>query len=158
MVSPRFAGFAPVGSVAVTAGTDEVSVGAVSLAPGDDSLWVRVTQQGGESPWPWSFGLLSYVTAEGRELGTAKVFGHHEGEVFHLGVGLPPVERSGQLVFRPRAYSLAWLKAGNQSWNLAFEARSGITSGGGGGGTGTFAGGFVTTAGSGLELSRVVFP
>jgi hypothetical protein len=155
MVQSRFAGFAPVGSVTVTAGTDEVPVGAMSLAAGDDTLWVRATQQGGESPWPWGYGLLAYVTTEGRELGTAKVFGHHEGEVFRLGVGLPPVERSGQLVFRPRAYSLAWLKAGNQSWSLAFEARSGT---GGGGGVSGFAGGFVTTAGAGLELARVVFP
>lgn len=156
MVQSRFAGFAPVGSVTVSAGTEEVSVGAVSLAAGDDTLWVRVTQQGGESPWPWGFGLLAFVTTEGRELGTAKVFGHHEGEVFRLGVGLPPVERSGQLVFRPRAYSLAWIKAGNQNWNLAFEARSGTT--GGGGGVSSYAGGFVSTAGAGLELARVMFP
>lgn len=132
MAAPRFAGFAPIGSITVTAGTSEVAVGPVTLAAGDDTLWVRVAQQGGESPWPWGFGLLSYVTAEGRELGTAKVFGHVEGEVFRLGVGLPPVERSGQLVFRPRAYSLAWLKAGNEVWRLAFEARSGETAGGAG--------------------------
>lgn len=129
-MAPRFAGFSPVGSITVDAGTAEVIVGIVALEPGDDTLWVRVKQQGGESPWPWSYGLLSYVTAEGRELGTAKVFGHVGGEVFRLGVGLPPMVRSGLLVFRPRAFSLGWLRAGNQVWRLSFEARSGTTAGG----------------------------
>lgn len=129
-MAPRFLGFAPVGSVTVNAGTAEVSVGTVTLEPGADTLWVRVKQLGGENPWPWGYGLLSFVTGEGRELGTSKVFGHNDGEVFRLGIGLPPMERTGLLVFRPRSFSLQWLKAGNQSWRLTFDAKSGITGGG----------------------------
>ena len=127
MVSSLLSGFVPIGSVSVSAGTHEVSVGAVTLGPGADTLWVKVTQQGGESPWPWGFGLVSFVTAQGRELGTAKIYGNTDGEVFRLGNGLPPVERSGMLVFRPRSFSLSWLRAGNATWNLSFEARSGTT-------------------------------
>lgn len=129
MVSSLLSGFLPIGSVAVSAGTQEVSVGSVTLGPGADTLWVKVTQQNGQSPWPWGFGLLSFVTAQGRELGTAKIYGNTDGEVFRLGIGLPPVERTGILVFRPRSYSLAWLRAGNATWTLAFEARSGTTAG-----------------------------
>ena len=125
MLTPLLSGFLPIGSVSVTAGTHEVSVGAVTLAPGADTLWVKVTQQGGESPWPWGFGLASFVTAQGRELGTAKIYGNTDGEVFKLGNGLSPMERSGMLVFRPRSFSLAWLRAGNATWNLSFAARSG---------------------------------
>lgn len=127
MTSSLLTGFLPIGSVSVSAGTHEVPVGAVTLGPGADTLWVRVTQQGGESPWPWGFGLLSFVTANGRELGTAKVYGNTDGEVFRLGNGLPPMERTGVLRFRARSYSLSWLRAGNATWHLTFEARSGTT-------------------------------
>lgn len=124
---PRFAGFVPLGSIAVAAGVDETPVAPFTLAPGDNAIWVRVTQLGGQSPWPWGFGLLSFVSSKGRELGTAKVYGHQQGETYRLGNGLAPEDMTGSLVFRPRAYSLAWLKAGNQVWRLSFEARSGST-------------------------------
>ena len=146
-----------VGSITVGPNDLAITVGAVTLAAGEDTLWVRATQQGGESPWPYGFGLLSWQTTEGRELGTAKVFGHTEGEVFRLGVGLSPVERTGSLVFEPRSYNLRWVNLGHP-WSLAFEAQSGQGGGGGTGGVDAFAGGFVSTAGAGLELARVVFP
>ena len=148
--------FASVGSITVGPTDREVTVGALTLPSGDDTLWVRVVQQGGESPWPYGFGLLYWESSEGRELGTAKVFGHVEGEVFRLGVGLSPVERGGVLKFEPRAYNLGWLKASGTFWSLAFEVQTGV--GAPVGGVGTFAGGFVSTAGTGLELARVVFP
>jgi hypothetical protein len=143
-----------VGSVAVGPNDLRVTVGAVTLAAGADTLWVRCVQQGGQSPWPYGFGLLSWQTTEGRELGTAKVFGHLEGEVFRLGVGLSPVERGGVLVLEPRSYNLRWLRVSGEIWRLGFYVQSGTTAGGVSG----FAGGFVTTAGAGLELARVVFP
>lgn len=127
MVSSLLTGFVPIGSVSVSAGTHEVSVGAVTLGPGANTLWLKVTQHGGESPWPWGFGLVSFVTAQGRELGTAKVYGNTDGEVFRLGNGLSPMERSGMLKFRARSFSLSWLRAGNETWHLSFEARSGTT-------------------------------
>lgn len=115
-----------VGSISVGPADLRVVVGQVTLPADHDTLWVRVIQQGGESPWPMSFGLLSWQTLEGRELGTAKVFGHHEGETYRLGGGLPPVERTGSLVFEPRHYNLRWVKGTGEIWNLAFEAQSGI--------------------------------
>ena len=146
-----------VGSITVGPNDLAVTVGAVTLAAGEDTLWIRAVQQGGQSPWPYGFGLLSWQTTEGRELGTAKVFGHIEGEVFRLGVGLSPVERGGVLVFEPRSYNLRWVNLGNP-WSLAFESQSGQGQAPGTGGAGTFAGGFVSTLGAGLELARVVFP
>ncbi|MFZ9656477.1 MAG: hypothetical protein ACO29V_12550 [Limnohabitans sp.] len=131
-----------------------MTIGTVDLAAGADTLWVRIVQQGGDSPWPYGFGLLSWQSLEGRELGTAKVYGHLEGETYRLGNGLSPVERRGLLVFEPRMYNLRWLKASGAVWNLAFEVESGVTAGAGVGG---FAGGYVSQ-GLGLELARVVFP
>ena len=40
------------------------------------------------------------------------------------------MDRSGQLVFRPRSYNLAWIKNGNP-WTLRFEAKVGSSSSGG---------------------------
>ena len=124
-----------VGSITVGPTDREVTVGTVDLEDGADTLWVRVIQQGGDSPWPYGFGLLSWQTTEGRELGTAKAYGHHEGEVFRLGVGLSPMERSGLLKFEPRSYNLRWLQASGETWYLAFEAQSGVTVPAGGGRT-----------------------
>jgi hypothetical protein len=142
------------GSITVGPNDLAVQIGTVDLAAGADTLWVRATQQGGQSPWPYGFGLLSWRTTEGRELGTAKVFGHLEGETYRLGAGLPPVERRGVLWFEPRSYNLQWLKVSGQQWTLGFEQQSGTTAGGAGGVTGAFA----TPAGLGLQLIRVVFP
>lgn len=134
MTSSASAGFELVGSVSVTADTHQAVVGPVSLAVGADTLWLRVTQQGGESPWPWGYGLAAFVTTNGKELGTVKVYGNAEGEIYRLGIGLPPLERSGVLIFRPRAFSLGWLRSGNATWNLSFQAQSGTTGTGGAGG------------------------
>lgn len=115
-----------VGSISVGPTDKAVTVGTVSLEDGADTLWVRVTQQGGDTPWRWGYGLLSWQSTDGRELGTVKAYGHHEGETYRLGVGLPPVERGGVLVFEPRSYNLGWLRATGVVWNLAFEAQSGV--------------------------------
>lgn len=147
--------WASVGSISIGPADGPKTIGAFTLDVGADTLWVRAVQQGGDSPFPYGFGLLTWETLEGRELGTCKVFGHHEGETYRLGVGLSPMERSGVLKFWARPYSLKWLKVMSTTWNLAFEARSGVTIGGG---TGAIAGSFVTSQDVGLELARVVFP
>lgn len=152
----RLLAWQPVGSASVGPASGRIPVGDVTLAPGDDTLWVRVRQLGGESPWPYGFGLLSWQSSAGRELGTAKAWGHSEGEVIRLGVGLQPAATTGVLVFEPRSYSLSWVKASGAVWALSFESRSGLT-GGAGGAVSGFAGGFVAQ-GAGLELARVVFP
>lgn len=151
----RLLSWSPVGSVSVGPTSGKTTVGDVTLQPGDDTIWVRVRQLGGESPWPYGFGLLSWQSSAGRELGTAKAWGHSEGEVIRLGVGLQPAATTGVLVFEPRSYSLSWVKASGAVWALSFEAQSGTT--GGIGGPSGFAGGFVAQ-GAGLELARVVFP
>ena len=100
-------------------------IGNFSLGPDHDTIWVKVTSGSSENcPWPWSYGLFTWITTEGRELGTIKINGVCEGEVFRLGVGLPPLERSGVLQFTARAYNVQWVKLGNP-WPLTFEVRSG---------------------------------
>ena len=129
--------FATVGTVTVTPDDDEVVVGSFSMAIDDDTLWARVTQKSPAGPWPWSYGILSWRTSFGNELGSIKCFGDVNGEVFKLGVGLAPLERTGQLIFEPRSFNLAWTRNGTP-WSLEFEAQSGVTTGSGGG---VFAGG-----------------
>ena len=120
--------FATVGTVTVTPDDDEVVVGSFSMDESDTTLWVRVTQTNPPGPWPWSYGILSWRTSFGNELGSIKCYGEPVGEVFRLGVGLAPLERTGQLIFEPRSYNLAWTRNG-YPWTLEFEAQSGSTAG-----------------------------
>ena len=107
-------------------------IGGVSLEPGDDAIWVRITQENPPGPWPWSYGILGWKTAFGYELGTTKAFAEREGAVQRLGVGLQPVERTGVLTFEPRSFNLSWIKKGNP-WTLTFEAQTGVQVAAGGG-------------------------
>ena len=135
-----------------------VDVGVVNLAEGDDTIWIKVTSApSGDCPWPWSYGLLTWISENGRELGTVKINGVCEGEVFRLGVGRAPSLRTGRLSFTPRNYNLAWVKLGHP-WTLTFEAVSGATAGGGGAQTvGAVANSLVDTSDNGLSLVRVDF-
>jgi hypothetical protein len=103
-----------------------ISVGDFSIEEGDDTIWVKMTSAAtqGECAWPWSYGLLTWITDEGRELGTVKVNGVCEGEVFKLGNGLPPQLRAGRVEFTPRSYNLQWIKLGHP-WQLSFQFQSG---------------------------------
>ena len=105
-------------------------IGGISLSDEDDTIWVRITNLNAPGPWPWSYGILGWQSSQGYELGSIKCFSDSAGEVTKLGVGLRPVDRSGQLVFRPRSYNLAWIKNGNP-WTLRFEAKVGSSSSGG---------------------------
>ena len=135
-----------------------VEIGEFVLGAEDDTIWIKVTSapQSG-CPWPWSYGLLTWITDNGRELGTVKVNGVCEGEVFRLGVGRAPLLRTGRFSFTPRSYNLAWVNLGNP-WTLTFEAVSGTTAGGGGTQTiGAVSNSFVDTSDNGLSLVRVDF-
>ena len=136
-----------------------IEVGTAFLNEGDDTIWIKVTSSPSAGcPWPWSYGLLTWITENGRELGTVKINGVCEGEVFRLGVGRPPSLRSGFLSFTPRSYNLAWVNLGHP-WTLTFEWVSGQSSTGGGAQTfGAVANSFVDTADNGLSLVRVNFP
>lgn len=135
-----------------------VDIGEFVLGAEDDTIWIKVTSapQSG-CPWPWSYGLVTWISDNGRELGTVKINGVCEGEVFRLGVGRTPSLRTGRLSFTPRSYNLSWVKLGHP-WTLTFEAVSGITAGGGGSQTlGAVVNSFVDTADNGLSLVRVDF-
>ncbi len=123
----RFVPWSEVGTISVSPGDDVVEVGSFELAEGADTLWVRMTNTGTPGPWPWSYGILSFKTEEGQPLGSIKAYNSYEGEVFRLGVGLPPSVRSGVLTFEPRGFNMAWIKQGND-WSLKFEAQSGSSS------------------------------
>jgi hypothetical protein len=120
----RFVPWSEVGTITVSPGDNVVEVGAFELAEGADTLWVRMTNTGTPGPWPWSYGILSFKTDEGQPLGSIKAYNSFNGEVFRLGVGLPPSMRAGVLTFEPRGFNMAWIKQGNP-WTLKFEAQSG---------------------------------
>ena len=121
-----------VGSVNVGPQDREVLVGSFSMEPEEDTIWFRVTQTSPDDCWNYAFGLLTWRTSFGQELGTEKVYGDTRGEVFQLGVGLPPLERTGSVYFTPRAYNRRWISiAEPPTWSLSFEAQSGSASSGG---------------------------
>lgn len=127
----------PVGSVAVGPQDQEVLVGSFSLEFGDDSIWVKVTQRNPPDFWTYSYGLLTWKSSEGQELGTIKVHGDVDSEVYKLGTGLPPTQLTGDLLFRPRSFNRRWIEqAIPPIWELDIEAQSGKTTGGGSGGIG----------------------
>lgn len=122
----RFVPWSTVGTVTFQPGDSVVTIGSFQLAEGADTLWVRVTNPITDGPWPWSYGILSFRTSEGQPLGSTKAYNSRYGEVYRLGVGLPPSDRVGSLTFEPRGFNLAWIKAG-YPWTLKFEQQSGTT-------------------------------
>ena len=151
--------WASVGSVNVGPQDREVVVGPFTMQPEDDTIWFRVTQTSPDQKWNYSYGLLTWKTSFGQELGTRKVYGDTDSEVFTLGVGLAPLERTGSVLFAPRAYNRQWISiADPPSWSLTFEAQSGKTGvPGGTQGIGAVVSSFVDTANNGLSLVRVNF-
>ncbi len=124
--------FELVGTHTFTPDDTQVVIGSVSLDAGDDTIWVRITQDQPTGPWPWSYGIIGWKTSFGYELGTTKAFAEPDGAVQRLGLGLQPVERTGVLTFEPRSFNLAWIKRGNP-WTLTFEAKTGVQVEAGGG-------------------------
>jgi len=119
-----------VGSVDVGPQDREVLVGQFSMQPDEDTIWFRVTQTSPADVWKYSYGLLTWRTSFGQELGTKKVYGDTDSEVFKLGVGLPPLERTGSVYFSPRSYNRRWIAIDNPPiWSLSFEAQSGASAG-----------------------------
>ena len=119
--------FSLVGTHTFTPNDTKVLIGSVSLNEGDDTIWVRITQNQPTGSWPWSYGILGWQSSFGYELGTTKAFAEPQGAVQRLGVGLSPVVRTGSLTFEPRSFNLAWIKNG-YPWTLTFEAQTGVSS------------------------------
>ena len=155
-MSVRFQDWTTVGTKTFTPDDLETVIGPFVMDQDADTLWVRITQLNGLSNSPWSYGILSWKTTSGFELGSVKAYGETESEVFRLGIGRPPSERSGQLTFEPRGFNLGWIKNG-YPWQLKFECSSGTTSGGGGSSVRGVVNSFVDTADNGLSLVRVDF-
>ena len=120
----RFTGWQDLGSLTFTPDDTDRVVGSFSIGPDDDTIWIRVESETPPTPWPWSYGILGWKTEQGYELGSVKAYSDEAGQVFKLGVGLQPVERTGVITFEPRGYNLAWIKKGNP-WTLNFSAQSG---------------------------------
>lgn len=121
--------WASVGSVDVGPQDKKVLVGPFAMEPDQDTIWIRVTQTNPPDVWTYSYGLLTWRTSEGQELGTIKVYGDTDSEVFRLGVGLPPLVRDGVFEFTPRAYNRRWISIDNPPvWSLSFDAQSGNSS------------------------------
>ena len=130
-------------------------VGSFVMDQDADTLWTRITLLSPATPWPWSYGILGFKTSNGYELGSVKAYPEVDSEVFKLGVGRPPSERSGLLTFEPRSFNLAWIRNG-YPMSLKFECASGTT--GGGSDLGGVVNSFVRSSdGSGLQLVQVDF-
>ena len=111
--------------------TETLDIGPVTFEENEQTLWVEVRQVAPAGPWPFSFGLLYFESSDGRTLGTVKAYGHRTGETYRLGVGRPPLVRSGRLKFDSRHYNLGWVKAKSpQTWTLAFSVETGSDSSG----------------------------
>ena len=114
------------GDLVIGPSDHELWLGPITLGEGDDSLWLEVTQTAPVENWRYSYALVSFITDEGAELGTTKIYGNLFGEVFRLGIRRPPVVRTGRLRFISRPYNLSWLSAkGAPQWELSFAWESG---------------------------------
>ena len=121
------------GSKTVTASDLSVVVGSFSMAEGDDTIWFDVQRTSPDQGWPWSYGILTWQTNFGRELGSIKAYTAKAGEVLKLGVGRAPRSRTGSVIYEPRGFNLAWVERG-YDLTLSFSAASGTVSTKSGGG------------------------
>lgn len=99
-----------VGSVSISPTTDLEVVGPVEV-PSTGGLRLRI-QQLVATPFKWGFGLLSYQSSYGLELGTIQVYPRTVPTSYLLGAGMTVEDTSGQLIFEPRTWNLKWLQAG----------------------------------------------
>jgi hypothetical protein len=99
-------------------------VGRVTVGPSDDSVTIgpiEVPVAGGfefkvgqvePTPFLWGNGLVSYISSQGRELGTVQVWPKMERESYYMGANLTVIDNTGVLVFEPRLWNLRWVRAG----------------------------------------------
>ena len=153
--SVRFQDWSSVGTLTFTPDDLTEVVESFGMGENHDTLWTRITLLSPAEPWPWSYGILGFRTSNGYELGSIKAYPEVDSEVFRLGIGRPPYERTGQLTFEPRSFNLAWIRNG-YPLTLKFECASGTTAGGSGGID--VVNSFVRASdGSGLRLVQIDF-
>ena len=119
--------FNQVGTVEVGPQDREVLVGSFSLGADDDCIWFRIQQINPPEYFKFAYGLLTWRTEFGKELGTIKVYGDPASEVYRLSNGNDPISRTGSVLFTPRAFNRGWISVENPpTWTLNFEAKSGV--------------------------------
>jgi hypothetical protein len=99
-----------IGSVTVTPETDTAVVGAIEV-PTYGGIEVKLRQTA-PTPFRWGYGLLSYRSVNGLELGTIKVWPRTEFSNYKLGAGLTVADNTGVMIFEPRTWNLRWVLAG----------------------------------------------
>jgi hypothetical protein len=99
-----------IGSITVTPTSSEVVVGPIEV-PTYGGVEVKLRQTY-PTPFRWGYGLLSYRSQNGLELGTIKVYPRLEFSNYLLGAGLRVDDNIGELIFEPRSYNLRWVLAG----------------------------------------------
>ena len=115
----------PVGTITVGPDSNSIAVGSFSLGEGHDALWIEVQRTSPDQGWPWSYGILSWRSAFGNELGSCKAYAAKAGEIYKLSVSRAPRSTTGTIYYEPRSFNLAWVKKG-YSLTLAFSATSGV--------------------------------
>jgi hypothetical protein len=100
-----------VGSVTVGPAAGPQVVGLVTVPP-SGGVEVRVKQTTASRGFRFAYGLLSFQSVFGRELGTIKVWPDPVATDYRLGAGMSAQARSGTLVFDARSYNLRWVMAG----------------------------------------------
>lgn len=100
-----------IGTVTISPTSDEAVVGPIEV-PAFNGFEVRVRLLSGPHPFQFGYGLLSYRSSYGKELGTIRVWPKTEAEDYLLGHGMTAQDTTGVLVFEPRTWSLRWVKAG----------------------------------------------
>ena len=99
-----------IGSASVNPTTKEVVLGSIEV-PTFGGVQVKVRQLS-PTPFEWGYGLLSYRSRNGLEMGTIKVWPRREFTNYLLGAGLTVSDNTGVLIFEPRAFNLRWVRAG----------------------------------------------
>jgi hypothetical protein len=99
-----------VGRVTVGPSDDLVEVGPIEVpTAGGFEFSVRQVEPTG---FRWGNGLVSFISSQGRELGTVQVWPKLERESYYMGQNLTVIDNSGVLVFEPRLWNLRWVRAG----------------------------------------------
>jgi hypothetical protein len=109
-----------IGTVTVSPETELAVIGPVTV-PQVGGVEVSVRQISPAGPFRFAYGLLSFESGNGRDLGTVKVWATEQHTSYRLGDGLSTQDPDGRLVFEPRSYNLRWVKAG-WPWTLEFLA------------------------------------
>ena len=113
-----------VGSVTVGPASQAITFGQIEVPP-QGGIEMQCRQTSVDHGFKFAYGLLSFESVLGRELGTVKCWPVPEWTAFRLGEGLSSLSRAGSLVFEPRSYNLRWVKAGFP-WSIEFMADIGF--------------------------------